>query len=582
MHRTHTLGELTENNINESVILSGWVDRVRDIGGLVFISMRDRYGVTQCIFESEDTKHKLWSEIKGLSLEDCIKINGTVRSRNEKDKRSDSVTGKIEVFISKIEILTKCAELPFQVKDEAIASDELRLKYRYLDLRRPKMQRHLEIKHQIVQAVREELTSKNFLEIETPVLVRSTPEGARDFVVPSRVHPGKFYALPQSPQLYKQMLMISGCDRYFQFATAFRDEDLRADRVPAHTQVDMEMAFVEQEDVFEAVEGYMKNVFSKVKNIDLKTPFPHITFKEAMDRFGCDKPDLRFGLELKTVTEIVKGKGFKVFDNAESIRTIVVDNADEISRKEIEGPLLELCKIHGAKGLAFTRVKNNEFSGGIAKFVKDDFDSLSEFLGAKEGSLLLFIADTYEVACKSLSAVRLSLSKKLNLCNPEEFNFVWVVDFPLFEWDEDRKAYNAMHHLFSQPMEEDIPYLDTDPGKVRGQLYDLVLNGVELASGSIRINQIEIQKKILDIVQMPAEEAESKFGFLLNSFKYGAPPHGGTGLGLDRLAAILCGVDSIKEVIAFPCNNQGIFPLDDSPQPLDEHQLKDLNLTIKG
>jgi aspartyl-tRNA synthetase len=440
------------------------------------------------------------------------------------------------------------------------------------------MQKNLLIRHQVIQATRDALSELGFLEIETPTLVRSTPEGARDFVVPSRMNPGKFYALPQSPQLYKQMLMISGCDRYYQFAQAFRDEDLRADRVPVHTQIDMEMTFVEESDVFNAVEIYMSRVFKKVKGIELNTPFQIMPFKEAMERFGCDKPDLRFDLELKTITDLAHTTDFEVFKSAGSVRCLVVPNGEKISRKDIEGELTNAAKIFGAKGLAWTRIKEGQCAGGVGKFLSTINKEILERTNAKDGDLILFMADTYQVCCAALSAVRLKLGAKLDLIDPNKYEFLWVNDFPLFEWDEERKSYNAMHHLFTMPKDEDMQYLETDPGKVHGQLYDLVLNGVELCSGSIRINKESIQSKVIEITGMTKEEAESKFGFLLNSFKYGAPPHGGSAVGLDRLVALLCGETSIREVIAYPCNHTGVFPLDGSPAKLNADQLEELQI----
>ena len=580
MLRTHTAGELTKKNEGENVRLCGWVDHLRDIGQLVFITLRDRYGVTQCVYETADANSPLLKELKSLANEYCVQIHGKVRMRSEKDRKTDYATGEIELVIDNLTILNKSKELPFQVRDEVTASDDLRLKYRYLDLRRPKMQKNLLIRHQVIQATRDSLSAMGFLEIETPILVRSTPEGARDFVVPSRTHPGKFYALPQSPQLYKQMLMISGCDRYFQFAQAFRDEDLRADRVPVHTQIDMEMTFVEEGDVFNAVETYMTNIFDKVKNIKLNAPFRIMSYTEAMERFGCDKPDLRFGLELSTITELAKSTDFAVFKSAECVRCIVIPNSEAISRKDIEGELTSAAKIYGAKGLAWTKISGGKISGGVGKFLEPIEKDLIKLVNATEDSLVLFVADSYSVCCAALSAVRLKLGAKLQLIDHSRFEFIWVNDFPLFEWDEERKAFNAMHHLFTMPKKEDLKYLDSDPARVKGQLYDLVLNGVELLSGSIRINQPDIQRKVIEIIGMPESEALSKFGFLLESFSYGAPPHGGSAVGLDRLVAILCGESAIREVIAYPCNNTGVFPLDGSPQPLNPIQLKELKLRV--
>lgn len=579
MLRTHTAGELNRNHIDKEATLCGWVDRIRDIGQLFFVSIRDRYGVTQCVIEPSENE-ELGQQLKGLGLEDCIQISGKVKAREQKDINSQLPTGEIEFIIHSLKVLNQCADLPFQVKDDVKVSDELRLKHRYLDLRRPKMQNNLAIRHRVIQAARQALCELNFLEIETPLLVRSTPEGARDFVVPSRLHPGSFYALPQSPQLYKQMLMVSGCDRYYQFAPAFRDEDLRADRVPVHTQIDMEMTFVSESDVFHAVEHYIKRIFKDVAGKSISTPIQVMPYREAMDKYGSDKPDIRFGLQLNNLTELAKKTDFAVFKDAESVRGLCVPDGGALSRKDID-QLTELAKSKSAKGLAWTRVKDDDFSGGVAKFLQPIKADLETVLQPKEGSLLFFVADSNKVSCDALGAVRLALGKKLNLINTEEHAFLWVNEFPMFEWDEDAGCFQAMHHLFTQPMEEDLEFLESEPGKVRGQLYDLVLNGVELLSGSIRINRPEIQKKVLEIVNMPKEEAESKFGFLTEAFKYGAPPHGGSAMGLDRLVAILCGQDSIREVIAYPPNNSGIFPLDGAPARVSDAQLNELQLALK-
>lgn len=586
MLRTHTAGALRAAHADENVTLCGWVDRVRDIGQLTFLSLRDRYGVTQCVFDAHVSEAGIHEQIKTLHLEDCVKILGKVRKRSEKDVNSEMATGDIEVLISGMEVLNESAELPFQVKDDAQMSDELRLKYRYLDLRRPRMQKNLELRHKVVQAVRDSLCEQGFLEIETPLLIRSTPEGARDFVVPSRLNKGSFYALPQSPQLYKQMLMVSGCDRYFQFAPAFRDEDLRADRVPVHTQIDMEMSFVEEKDVFSSVEAYVERVFKQVKGIELKGPFPAMTYKDVMERYGIDKPDIRFGLELQTVTEWAKTTDFAVFQQAECVRCLVVPGGASFSRKDIEA-LESIAKTHGAKGLAWCKASGVEsdgtlsFSGGVSKFVKAAPESVKGAVEKLEqGDLLLFVADRFATCCAALAHVRLNLGERLGLIDHSRFAFVWVNEFPMFEWDEDRGAYNAMHHLFTQPMREDIQWLDEDPGKVRGYLYDLVLNGWELISGSLRINEPAMQQKVLDIVKMSREEAESKFGFLMNAFKYGAPPHGGSAMGLDRFVALLAGERSIREVMAYPPNNTGVFPLDGAPAPIDQRQLEELGLEV--
>jgi aspartyl-tRNA synthetase len=578
MLRSHTCGEVRARDNGKKVTLCGWVDRFRDIGQIYFLTLRDRYGVTQCVYELGTGDDHIMTALRKLHFETCIQVTGEIRLRRDKDINHEQSTGEVELNIETLKVLNQAPqELPFQVRDDQNVSSDMRLKYRYLDLRRPHMQRNLRIRHEIVQTVRDVFNSLGFLEIETPLLIRSTPEGSRDFVVPSRVHPGTFYALPQSPQLYKQMLMISGCDRYYQFAQAFRDEDLRADRVPVHTQIDMEMTFVEEKDVFSVVETYFAAVFKKIKGIDIPTPFPVVPYSEVMEKYGIDKPDCRFGLELSTVTDWAKSLGFAAFDEAPVVRALAVSQGSEFSRKEID-ELTELAKKYGAKGLAWAKWNGSEFSGGISKFLNPQTKLVVDKLKLGSNDIVFFVADRYEKACAALAQIRLFSGRKFNLIDKTKFNFLWVNKFPLFEWNEERNAYDAMHHLFTHPLLDDMKWLDTDPGKVRGQLYDLVLNGVELLSGSIRINNPELQRKVLKIVQMPEEEAESKFGFLMRAFDFGAPPHGGCAVGLDRLTAILCDEDSIREVIAFPCNNTGIFPLDGSPAPIDQRQLDELKL----
>lgn len=580
MLRTNNCGELTKEDAGKKVKLAGWVDRSRDLGQLFFISLRDRYGTTQCVYEADShDDSQILSDLKSLTNESVIQILGTVKERSEKDTNKAQKTGSIEVVIEGIEILNRAKELPFQLRDSHNTSQEIRLKHRYLDLRTPRMQHNLMIRHKVIQIVRRVLSDMDFLEIETPLLIRSTPEGARDFVVPSRTNPGKFYALPQSPQLYKQLLMVSGCDRYFQFAPAFRDEDLRADRVPVHTQIDMEMTFVEEQDVFKAVEAYVTAVFKELLNIDLDASFQVMPYHVAMEDYGIDKPDLRFGLKLKTITDIAKKSGFKVFESAAAIRSLVVPGADQFTRKKID-ELTEVAGVYGAKGLAWTKYKDGEFQGGVGRFLEPIKQELLLETGVKDNEIIFFVADTYQVACSALAQIRLKVGKELDLIDKDTFKFVWINDFPLFEWSEKRGAFDAMHHLFTMPKKEDISLLESDPGKVKGQLYDLVLNGVELLSGSIRINNHEMQEKILDIVKMPKEEAMGKFGFLMDSFKYGAPPHGGSAMGLDRLVAILCSEASIREVIAYPCNHMGVFPLDGSPAEISGEQLQELHIQL--
>ena len=577
MLRSHTCGELREKHAGETIQICGWVHRLRDVGQLVFVTLRDRYGQTQCVFDESQQDKGLKETLKRLSYEDCVQVRGQVRLRRQQDQNKNLPTGAVELVITAINVLSTSDVLPFQVKDDTAVSDDLRLKYRYLDLRRPKMQANLAVRHQVIQITRRVLTDKKFLEIETPLLIRSTPEGARDFIVPSRTHPGKCYSLPQSPQLYKQILMMSGCDRYFQFAPAFRDEDLRADRVPVHTQIDMEMSFVEPKDVFQVVESYVSAIFKEVKGINLTQPFQVMPYDEAIERFGNDKPDLRFAYELETITKLAKTTAFKVFQESGSVRLLRVEEGSKLSRKHIDAFEKE-AKRMGAKGLAWARLKDGKFSGGVAKFL--DPDVWVKSLNLKDDTLLLFVADSYKTASSALAQVRLKLADVLNLKDPAQFKFLWVTDFPLFEKDETTQTYSASHHLFTQPKKEHLAYLDSDPEKVKGDLYDMVLNGVELLSGSIRISDPKIQQKVLDVIQMSRQEAQDKFGFLMEAMKYGAPPHGGSALGLDRLVAILCGEDSIRDVIAFPSNNTAIFPLDGSPANISQEQLEELALTI--
>lgn len=583
MLRTHTCGELNKNHLGQKVTLCGWVLRIRDHGTLTFAHLRDRYGITQIISDST-TDQKLHIEIKKLNREDCIKATGEVVARKPETINKDLATGEIEIKISEIEMLNKSKLPPFEIDDRTMISDDLRLKYRYLDLRRDRMQKNIILRHNAIGSVRKSMTELGFLEVETPLFVRSTPEGARDFVVPSRLYSGKFYALPQSPQLYKQLLMVSGFDRYFQFAPCFRDEDLRADRAFVHTQIDMEMTFVEEKDVFHAVEHYVKNLFQDVLGIKVKTPFKIMPYSMAMDKYGIDKPDLRFELELEDLTEIAKKSESKIFKDVIGsggiVKAITAKGCGKYSRKEIEA-LEEVAKIYGAQGLFYTKVAGNKLETGIAKFFCDATAlELINHMNADDNDLILVVADKANVANASLGNIRNKLGKDLKLINKNEYQFLWVNNFPLFEYNEEAKKWDPMHHLFTMPLPDHLKYLDSDPGKIHGQLYDLVLNGVELLSGSIRINRPDIQKKVFDIIKMSEEEAKSKFGFLLEAFTYGAPPHGGCAMGFDRMVAIMAGEETIREVIAFPNNASGVYPIDGSPSWVSEEQLKELKLKI--
>ncbi|MGM5482990.1 MAG: aspartate--tRNA ligase [Nanobdellota archaeon] len=578
LKRTHKCNELRDTDIDKFVNLNGWVHNRRDHGGIIFIDLRDRYGLTQIVFDPKFDE-KSHHEAEGLRREDVLAVRGKVFSRKEGMNNPNMETGKIEVYVDKLEIVSKAKTPPLEVDDRIVANEEQRLKYRYIDLRRPIMQRNLYLRHKLINSAREYFNKNDFMEIETPTLVRSTPEGARDFLVPSRVNSGKFYALPQSPQLYKQILMISGCDRYFQVAKCLRDEDLRADRQPEHTQFDFEMSFVDSEDIMEFTEGLYKHLFNSIgKNIE--APFVRLTYDEAIEKYGTDKPDLRFGLELADVTQIVKDCGFSVFKNACTTGGIVkaINPEYDFGRKEIDS-LIEFSQSCGAKGMAWMRVTENGLESNIAKFFDDETkNELIKATGAKPGSILMFIADKKDTANKVIDSLRQEIAKRLDLIDENKYKFCWITDFPLFSWDEDAEKWAPEHHMFSMPKKEDIDIIKTDPGKVKGDLFDLVLNGVELGSGSIRIHDPDIQKKVMEVVGMDKSEAEQKFGFLLNAYQYGAPVHGGMGLGIDRLIVKMLGMNDIREVIAFPKNKAAQCPMDGSPSDVSTEQLRELHI----
>ncbi len=598
--RTVTCGDLRASDVGKTVVLNGWVSRSRNLGGLNFISLRDRYGITQVVVgdnASEDTK-KIAASLKS---EYCIAVEGVVIARSEKDINKDMATGEIEVEAKDIEIFTTSQELPFSIeevrqKDGSIVlpNEDLRLKYRYLDLRRAPMQHNIILRSNVTFATREYLTSKGFLEIETPTFIKSTPEGARDYLVPSRVHPGKFYSLPQSPQLYKQILMVSGFDKYFQIARCYRDEDARGDRQPEFTQIDMELSFTNREEVLETTEGMMAYIFKKTMNYDLPAHFDRLTWDDAFDLYGSDKPDLRFDLKMQDAAFMADLSDFAAFkagaENSDSslprhkrsgLKALVVKNvADKYSRKMIEA-LESVAKINHAKGLAWMKVNaDGKFEGGISKFYAGKESDVCSKLGAEKNDLLLFVSDEkWQVACVALGAVRKQLGKDLNLYNPkDEFHFVWIIDFPYFAWNEEENHWETEHHMFTLPQKKYWDTLESDPGSVKGDLYDLVLNGYELASGSMRINDPALQQRIFKIVGYSNERAEKAFGFLVQAFKFGAPPHGGIAPGLDRLVMLMCHEESIHEVIAFPKNNLAASPMDDCPSVVDEQQLKDLHI----
>ncbi|MCP5515050.1 MAG: aspartate--tRNA ligase [Spirochaetales bacterium] len=583
LKRTHTCGELNASSGSAKVLLSGWVYKNRNHGGIHFLDLRDRYGITQIVID-ENAPSELKETASRLKFEYCISVSGTVRKRPDNMINKDMSTGEIEISADDIIIHSSCDTLPFMVDGEAEAREELRLKYRYLDLRTERMQRNITIRHKTAFAVREYLNSRNFYEIETPTFIKTTPEGARDFIVPSRIYPGKAFALPQSPQIYKQLLMVSGFDKYFQIARCYRDEDARGDRQPEFTQIDIEMSFVDREDVLSLTEGMMNHVFEKTLSVKLPEAFRRLTYHQAMDLYGTDKPDLRYDLQMGDMTDLVKDSEFSVFKAAAEsggfVKFLNAKGCAGYSRKQITD-LEETAKIYKAKGLAWMKVTESGIDGGISKFFKEMEKAIIERTCAQPGDLLLFAADNWKTACTSLGAVRSRLASDLGLIDRDRFEFVWIVDFPLFEWNEDENKWDPAHHMFSMPQAQFLDTMEKDPGPVKGDLYDLVLNGYEIASGSIRVHDPVIQKKIFSIVGFSEEEAMNKFGFLLDSFRFGPPPHGGIAPGLDRLVMLMCREPSIREVIAFPKNTAGLSPLDSSPSELSGIQMKELHIEFK-
>jgi len=575
MYRTHTCGELTSKNIGKIVSLAGWVHSRRDHGGVIFIDLRDRHGFSQIVFDPSHS-NATHSSAEHIGREFVISVKGKVRHRPKGMVNKKLPTGEIEVLVDKLDIISKAQVPPIEIDDRTEANEDVRLKYRYLDLRRPLMQHRILMRHKAAQAARDYLNKHGFLEIETPILVKSTPEGARDYIVPSRVNPGKFYALPQSPQLYKQLLMIAGFDRYYQLARCLRDEDLRQDRQPEHTQIDIEMSFVEPDDVMELVEGCCKHLLEVIAGKKETKPFKRITHAEAMDKYGSDKPDLRFGMELADVTEIVKKSEFRVFTQAKQVKCIVAEK--DFSRNEIDN-LINWATENGAKGLAWMKVTNAGLDSSIVKFFSKEIQkSLLLKTKAKKGSVIFFIADKPKVVAEVLGKLRCELARRMNLINPTEFKFCWITDFPLFEWNEEDNKWTYSHHPFVMPVREHIKFIENNPEKAYGQLYDLVLNGVELGTGSIRINDPELQQKVFKVIGINEKEVKNKFGFLLDAYKYGAPVHGGIGWGFDRTVALMLGLNDIREVIAFPKNKKAECPMDGSPSEVDEKQLKELHI----
>ena len=582
--RTHKCGELRPDNAGADITLNGWIDGVRDLGGLSFIDLRDRYGITQIVIEPENTP-ELYEQAKELKSEFVISVSGKVRMRE--NPNPNIPTGLIEILLSEYTIINKSELPPFEIDDDIDLNEETRLKYRYLDLRRPAMQNNFLIRNKLYQITHKYFYEKEFVEIETPVFMKSTPEGARDFLVPSRINKGKFYALPQSPQLYKQILMVSGFDKYMQIVKCFRDEDLRSDRQPEFTQIDCEMSFVDQDEIIEMTEGFIKEVWKDILDMDIPDRFERMTYNDAMVRFGSDKPDLRFGMEITTITDLVKDCGFKVFaDIAKNGGEVAVLNvkggAKQFSRKKIDA-LTDHAKKYGAKGLAWLKKDEGKIASPIAKFFsEEDLNAILEACGVEDGDMLLFSSDTWTRCYTVLGALRLEVARQTGITDSikDKFSCSWVVDFPLFEYDEEADRYIAIHHPFTAPFEEDIPLLDTDPGKVRSIAYDLVVNGAELGGGSIRIHDSKVQETMFKHLGLTPEDAQNKFGFLLDALKYGAPPHGGIALGLDRMVMTLAGTDNIRDVIAFPKTTSGLSLMDGAPSPIDDIQLTELGINI--
>ena len=577
MERTHTNGELRLSDTGKEVTLLGWVAKRRNFGALVFIDLRDRTGITQLVFDET-----LAEQIKDVRNEYILQVSGTVLER--KDKNPKLATGDIEVKVNEVSIINSAETTPIIVADDTDALEDTRLKYRYLDLRRPIMQNKLMMRHKITHSMREYLDSKDFIEIETPMLGRSTPEGARDYLVPSRVHPGSFYALPQSPQLYKQLLMVSGFERYYQFARCFRDEDLRADRQTDFTQVDLETSFLSDVEIQTMMEEMLQKLMKDVKGMDISIPFPRLTWESAMNRYGSDKPDNRFAMELQDITELFINCGFKVFQdciaNAGSIKAVVVPDKASMTRKEID-KITELAKKNGAKGLVTLKYLNGEVSGPIVKFLsEDEIHALIERLTLKENDLVLIVSDKWRITCEVLGALRNHFGSLLGLKKKDEFSYLWVTDFPMFEYSEEDGRWYAMHHPFTRPRDEDMQYIDTDPGKVHAIAYDVVLNGYELGGGSLRIYDGAMQDKMFEVLGFTEEKIQENFGWFVDALKYGTPPHGGLAFGLDRIAMILSESDSIRDVIAFPKNANAKCPMSDAPTPVDEEQLQELHITI--
>ena len=578
LKRTHYCGEV--EGIGSTVTVAGFVQRVRDKGSLMFVALRDRTGIVQLVFD-DTTEPAVFEKAKQIKSEYVLMAQGLLRERESKN--NDIKTGNVEILVTDLRILSMAQTTPFEIVNDTKTNEELRLKYRYLDLRRKKLQDNLIMRHRIAKTAREYFYDNGFLEIETPMMMKSTPEGARDYLVPSRVHEGKFYALPQSPQIYKQLLMISGFDRYIQLARCFRDEDLRADRQPEFTQIDLEMSFMDVDEILELTEGFIKKLMKDVLDVDITTPLPRLTYNDAMSRYGSDKPDTRFGMEIQDLSDIVKDTEFSVFSSAiaagGSVRAIVAKNAAGVlTRKEID-KLTEFSKGIGAKGLAYIRWHDDTPNCSFAKFLKEgELDAILSELGCEKGDVVLIVADKNKVTLPVLGALRLKVGKQIGIVPDSGYNFLWITEFPFFEWDDESESWLAMHHPFTMPMEECLEYLDTDKGKVRAKAYDLVLNGIELCSGSIRITDPELQERMFRLLGLTDKEIEEKFGFLVDAYKYAAPPHGGLGIGLDRLSMLLCGADSLRDVVAFPKVKDASELMSQCPSAVDDKQLEELHI----
>jgi aspartyl-tRNA synthetase len=576
---------LRAENVGLEAVLMGWVQRRRDHGGLIFVDLRDREGITQVVFDPQISE-EAHERAGGLRSEYVIAAKGKTRFRPEGMVNPKLPTGEIEVAATELRILNSSKTPPFQVEDDVEASENIRLKYRYLDLRRPKLFHNLLLRHKVAQLTRGYFNELGFIEVETPVLTRSTPEGARDYLVPSRVNSGKFFALPQSPQLFKQILMIAGFERYYQIVKCFRDEDLRADRQPEFTQLDLEMSFIREEDIFDLIEGWIDRIFRELKGVSLNIPFPRMTYSDAMDRYGTDRPDTRFDLPLTEVTDIVAESDLRVFRQAVErggiVKALRVSGGKDLSRKELDD-LIDFVKIFGAQGMAWVKIQPEGWQSPIAKFLQPDVQrALEQRLGIETGDVILFVADQRKVVNDSLGNLRVRLGQQLGLVNPDEFNFVWITDFPLVEWDQEEKRYTSVHHPFTSPVESDMGLIETQPEKVRSRAYDLVLNGIEIGGGSIRIHQQEVQRRVFDALGISAEEAQEKFGFLLEALQFGAPPHGGVAFGLDRLVMLMCGAGSIRDVIAFPKTQKATCLMTNAPSEADVNQLLELCLTVES